>query len=370
VKFVVNRVKRAQSAQGARQPVSEQSVASEHFAAAIHRAIDDPPRPVAEPPVSSPSRKAPAERAAQEPKPSTALAIVKRSPDYGNWSAEGIPFWLSEALKKLEADAERVHGKSEVGRGSLPDAVPASAHRDATEPARPDGEPVTFERRSKGNASPREDTGAMLFAMELKPPENAGPFVPEFQETALPSEADIRADPSPSRLSGLRGMVSATGLKGLNQVRQGEDGAIGPQSGQGMDSAAPAALIEALDEAPVRLGGLRGLATHADLKGLNRQNETPPPPRPKAGQAEKAAAREAQEASPVQRPQAGRSDDSAPEPGDAKASVSKTNGAQTIAAKQEAAPKRQPAPARRGRRSDDEVQILPSKRGQYRRKKR
>jgi len=319
VKFVVNRVKRAQSGQGLRQSVFEQ-VASMHYEAAIRRAIADPPMPSISPEVPT-DVPVPADESV-EPivKPTTALAIVKRSQGIEDWTAPGIPPWLSEALRKLDAEAECRSEVREETRATSEDDLPAEATAPIADGAEREQGPVTFERRSNGNAALRDDTGAMLFAMDLKPSQSADTQASEFHEPAL-SATDAGHENRPSRLNGLRGIVSAAELKGLKPAWHREAGiAPGALSNQKVDRAVIAKNVEAA-ALPVEQG-------QSDLAAQK------------------------------------------PAPASAVAAVTQVEDpGETVTAEAQLRQSKPPVSVRPERSANEEVQILPSKRGQYRRKK-
>jgi hypothetical protein len=170
-----------------------------------------------------------------------------------------------------------------------------------------------------------------------------------------------------SRLSALRGKVSAADLKPLNHGRVPEANEL------------PQALIDALSVAPERLSNLRGLVTPADL------NEMRAPP----GGASIAAEHVSEAGIRADELAANRASGSAQSgtamreetPAEAQAPVefpkaaqsagaqSSDEGSEATAKAEELSPK-QPASASYDERANyGDVQILPSKRGQYRRKK-
>jgi len=303
VRFVVNRVNRVPPGRGRRRPESELDVPA-HFAAAVHRAIADPPKPSVSLASSTPGATGPVEPTPQVPKASTALTIVKRAPEIGDWAAPGIPPWLTDALRKLDAEAEQLTARAEAGQEGPRDLLPVRADSGAGVPAEPKHAAVTFERRSNGNAALRDDTGAMLFGMDLKLSQNADAMLAELQESASSSGAGANPGKEPSRLSGLRGMVSAAELRGLN---------------------------------------------HAWLETIG-----------------------AEQVEVAQKPEEMRSEVITPKSAEDQVVVRQDSSVDCASTAESTAPDSQAIqskPARRDRRVNDEVQILPSKRGQYRRKK-
>jgi hypothetical protein len=144
----------------------------------------------------------------------------------------------------------------------------------------------------------------MLFGMDLKLSQNADAMLAELQESASSSGAGANPGKEPSRLSGLRGMVSAAELRGLN---------------------------------------------HAWLETIG-----------------------AEQVEVAQKPEEMRSEVITPKSAEDQVVVRQDSSVDCASTAESTAPDSQAIqskPARRDRRVNDEVQILPSKRGQYRRKK-
>src|SRR5262249_12872475 len=108
-----------------------------------------------------------------------------------------------------------------------------------------------------GKRAQQERSGAMLFEMNWRAPQ------PKEHETETGEAAsNITRGPTSrrnSRLSALRGKVSATDLRPLDHLRQAGPGSLGEL---------PPEFVDVLRETPERMSSLRGLVTPEDLKDL------------------------------------------------------------------------------------------------------
>jgi hypothetical protein len=369
--FVVNRVRQVQTGsalrdllKARRSAVDGQNVGMrDEFTAAVRRAVDEAPQPVRV------RKRTPREHSEgqskqpkSKPKPTTALTLVKRPPDSSAWSADGVPPWLAEALVQLEAAAPQIEHEPEA-------EVEESAEDAVGEPAQ---EQVSSDGQEDENASQQERSGAMLFEMNWRVTQ------PETADEQEPGEGVSNialglAGSRSSRLNALRGKVSAADLKPLNHSAQSTAGNDGTPQGN-----LPPALVNALREAPQRLNRLRGLVTPADLRELNeaRAPLTVVP----VNETQASAAESRAPAAGESAPQAGGVADAeqpvgvgasiAPPHGTQGAETKPTDEVSESAAKPEDMSNEPTATAEDGQRAKfDEVQILPSKRGQYRRRK-
>ncbi len=378
VGFMLNRVKLANADPKFRGLVESARLVADgealghgrKFAEAVDRALADPPKrtPVAPEPRLQPAGSL--AKAKVEAKPTTALTLIKNAPQSSPWDAPGIPPWLAEALTQIEAEQVPRPEAQGAGLQTGTNRREGSFGAGAYETSATETEPVTSEEQAGGNASHKSESGDMLFEMESKESY-------ESHDPATQSEPGSPAAAKPSRLSGLRGLVSAEGLKELSQAGDAEN-----ESGEPGTSTLPPALVQALHEAPTRLSGLRGLVAPTDLKDLNKDvslagkpltvggegsataNGQEPPVREamtqdkSAAQSEKPA--EAQTYIPF--PETEPAPDTLEMIADFSAGQTKPKPEDVLA--------KSPAPAQsEQRRTFDEVQILPSKRGQYRRKK-
>jgi hypothetical protein len=346
VRFVVNRVKQSYSGRRLSEPIAALGVAPGQFATAVRRALADPAHRSEKdsPPIRTAAEP---EKIAKTPKkPETTTALMKRVPQESPWNAPGIPPWLSDALAQLEKEAARRQTAERPVRATPGEAEPSQQvpAAESDEPAIKELKALTQEDHLKGKESESNQAEAMLFSMDLNMP------VPENESLAPAAGAENartdgqRTEKRQSRLSGLRGMVSATDLRALNQPKQAE---ATPWSVANPHSAVPSSLIGALTDTPGRLTGLKGLVTPADLKELN-QGRPHLPQASGAGEPVPATAQSA--AGPEPRIVEVRPKDAGP--------------------RADAAPSKPPKSVRPERdASFDEVQILPSKRGQYKRKK-
>jgi hypothetical protein len=361
VRFVVNRVKQSHSGRRLSEPVAALGIAPGQFAAAVRRSLADPPHQDEE---SSRPPRAAAEtgKTAKAPKePETPSSMMWWAPQPSAWNAPGVPPWLADALAQLERKvAERSAEQARATPGgakspqqlSAPDQVPAA---ESTEPAVRQFQALPLEDHSKGKESHLSEAEAMLFSMDLNLPKQENePMAPTAGAENAPPEGQ-RAEKRPSRLSGLRGMVTVADLRALSQPKQAEATrwpVADPHQG------VPSSLIGALTETPGRLTGLKGLVTPADLRELNQA-------RPQANgagdhaqaPAQKTMAREPRIVEVAHAPKTDEGPANAPEPAVAKN------------AKFDAVLPKPPESVRPERDVlFDEVLILPSKRGQYLRK--
>lgn len=344
VQYVVNRVKQLHRGHGLSESVAALGVVPGQFAAAVRRALADAPTGNEE---AAAKHRVMAERskpAKAADAPEAAETMMKQEPEPSAWNTLGIPAWLSEALSQLEE--EEAHRPAAAERAQATESSAKSSHE---LPAAKSGEALPFKDRSKGKESHLSEAEAMLFSMDLNMPmrEN-GPTAVAAGAESLPMEG-ARAEKKPSRLSGLRGMVTAAELRALNQPKTAEETrwpVADPQQ------TVPLSLIEALTEAPGRLSGLKGLVAPADLKELKKG-------RPQEQVREQEATEPELRIVEVAR-------------------IVKTNEAQSDAtepvvsmtAECDSVPSKPPESVRPERDGKfGEVQTLPSKRGQYERKR-
>jgi hypothetical protein len=377
VGFLLNRVKLANADPEFRRSVEAARLAADgdasghgqQFAEAVDRALADPPKRT---PVTPAPRLQPAASLAKakvEVKPTTALTLTRNAAGSSPWDGPGIPSWLSEALAQIEAEQTRHLEAQDAEMPAGTNRQPALFETGIYETSATETEQLTSGEQASGNVSQTSGSGDMLFEMESKLPH-------ESRDSAMQSKAVSPAPPRPTRLSGLRGLVSAEGLKELNQAR----GAGYESEGPG-PSTLPPALFQALHEAPTRLSGLRGLVAPADLKDLNKDLSQTGKPLTVGGEGSEPANGQG---APARK--ATNQGESAPQTGKPAEAQTYTPFPETELApgtpelvgdpagqmkpKLEDVPVKPPAPAQRKARVNyDEVQILPSKRGQYRRKK-
>jgi len=368
VRFVVNRVRQRQPGQGLREPLSVPGVAPGQFAEALRRALAEPPNRAAKEPTLRPNTRKLAFGVRPAEKPATALAIVKHAPESPAWQLPGVPSWLSDALVQLEAEAQPATPATEVEaheRTRETDSWGSLAGCDPFEPVRTQPEP--FETGSRGDALHLDDAQDVLFAMDDRSAQDTRGCTP-----APPFVAGSSHEEKPSLLSSLRGKVPVTGLKGMGQARHDEAGAP-PQASE---SEFGAAMPAPFGDEPARLDGLRGLVTPEFLKELSR----PGPPMPEAGVAGEplqgptayffATDREIAETAPGLGPAEPPTGVSVAGPELIGPPAQAATVTEKTARKPKASRSKFAASARRKRPANDEVQTLPSKRGQYRRKSR
>lgn len=373
VEYVVNRVKQSHSSRRLSESVGAMGVVPGQFATAVRRALADAPHRDGENSGPRPATKG-AKTVAKAPEaPESAITIKKRAQEPSaseapGWDAQGIPPWLTEALAQLEAgEGQRPAGveRATPGGANTSNRVPApkSGERVEQEGEQQPGA-LPFEDHLKGKESHQSEAEAMLFSMDLnRSMRENGPRTPAAGAENLPPEGqgaekkEPGAEKKPSRLNGLRGMVTAAELRALNQPKLAEETRWPVAEAQ---QPVPSSLIEALTETPGRLTGLKGIVTSADLKELNQG-------RLQANGAGDHAQSSAGNATAADEPRIVEVV-SAPIPGDAPA-----NGAQPVDAKKmksDAVPPKPPESVRLEREAKfDEIQILPSRRGQYGRKK-
>jgi len=261
---------------------------------------------------------------------------------------------------QLEADAQQAtkaaenEAQNEFQHTAVSEGLFGSSHEDLLESGR-----AGLEAGSSKEAPHPDETEDMLRAAFAKPPANAEDFAPHFEEAA---HSAPKATESASRLSGLRGLVSAADIKRIGRVKQ-EEAEEPPASEDMSDAAMPAPF----GEATAPLAGLRGLVAPADLKELTRGLSKPEagvPVKPVQARAASVLGTDAEqdEVAPAQSPAKTSSAEPMPDGSTAQAE----NGTGKIARKRKASRPKLSASARAKRQPDDEVQILPAKRGQYR----
>jgi hypothetical protein len=406
VQYVVNRVKQAHSSRRLSESAATLGFAPGQFAAAVRRALTDAPHRDEED--SKPRRAAVrAATTADAPEaPETAVTLKKQAAeplasdapgrsasgrnapgwDAPGWNAPGIPAWLSAALSQLEKEetqrpAAQERAQATPGVAESSDEVMAPESNEAREQ---DGEQqqeaLPFEDHLKGKESYLSEAEAMLFSMDMNRSmrengpttaaggaENLPPEGPMPEKKGLGAEKQspgaekqsAGAEKKPSRLSGLRGMVTAAELRALNQPGTAEATrwpVADPQQ------AVPSSLIEALTETAGRLTGLKGIVTPADLKELTQG-------RPQAAEANGGGDHAQSSAGDAMAPEPRIVEVAlAPEPDDGLANVAEKAASRN--AKSDAVPSKPPESVRSGRDNNfGEIQILPSRRGQYGRKK-
>jgi hypothetical protein len=268
------------------------------------------------------------------------------------WTAPGIPPWLADALAQLEKEAAQRSAAREQA-----EATPGGEHptqrvwiSGKTGPAMQRVEPLPFEDRTEGKESHSSEAEAMLVSMNLDPAtQESERMATSAPVSESPSDGN-GAEKKTSRLSGLRGLISAADLRALSQPRPAGAAAC---SGADAEPAVPSTLIEALTETPGRLTGLKGLVTPADLRELNPGRLQPANG---GGDHSQAPARIAMKPGL-------RIVEAAPSPAPPAEAMAK--------AKPGAVPSKPPESVRDEPQAKyDELQILPSKRGQYRGKNR
>ncbi len=369
VGFVLNRVKLPYADDKFRNSAESAHLAAEgeeanpasQFAQAVQRALAEPPkRPPVAPATQLRSSSSPT-KSKDEQKPMTALTIIKKTAPPSPWDAPGVPPWLADALVRIEEEQAGKIVAQDIGTPIEGVHQPALSGTEIYETAVLETEQVTLEDQTSGNASPVNASGDMLFGMETNEP-------PKLPDSATPTEPGTPLRGKATRLSGLRGLVTAADLKELTQAKAVERG-----SEETKPSELPSALIDALNQAPARLSSLRGMVTPEDLKDLNLAKKPPAAPALINGQ-DTPAARvpfTRQDEAGLEEPDVARTPKLFSEPEKAaSAEEPSSDVGGKIAPQSEGAPPITPAKSRRERRGNqDEVQILPSKRGQYGRKK-
>jgi hypothetical protein len=347
VRFVVNRVKRAQLDPNSWRPVGEPGLGSGNIDAAIRRALADSDKQDANARVSSRKGASPSANAEPTQKtttPTTALAVVKRPAADSAWRNPGVPPWLADALTELDAEAQKQMAAAEEAKALAQDANSSDG---GTESALTGHDRRPIGERLNGRASRPGDPGTNLFAMDSK----RSPQADEAPAAGAPLATSAKLlGKKPSRLSELRGMVSAERLRALSQDAEGGR----------TQAPLPEALIEALTEAPARLSNLKDLVTAADLKELNQAS----------AELTDVSVPRIVEAIPPAKPSEKPPTDQLPQPTPKGVNAAQQDSTLTVTEKPDAEMPKSVEPVRREERSKfDDVQILPSKRGQYRRKK-
>jgi hypothetical protein len=350
VRYVVNRAEQPRSGRHPSETEATPGAGPGPFDSAVRRAL---PHESVRNRDNSPARDSALDSrqaASVLKEPDAALAIRKRaaqeSGQPSTWDAPGIPHWLADALSKLDREAAERSVDNEQMQGTK--GADPELQEPAIEEAARHLKALPFEDRREAMESKSDEAEAMLFSMNR----NASRQESDGEAGAAnaPCESE-RTEKKPSRLSGLRGMVTAAELRALNQPKQAEATAVQP--------AVPSSLIDALAETPGRLTGLKGLVTAAELKELN-QGRLQVAEAGGTGEKVEAKSRNAAE-SKLRIVEAA--------PGDRGAMAAGPAASEKMNAKSDAVPAKPPEPTRTGRSEPyGEVQILPSKRGQYGRK--
>jgi hypothetical protein len=386
VGFVLNRVKEAKASVELRRLAAASDISSAQFSAAVERALAHPERKAAAPAKAAPRPRPAASltSAKETPKPATALATVKRAPQSSAWEQPGIPRWLSDALGELDAPHRELTGVQASGRAA--DATAKKSQQEVavddtgSKPLETGTSQATLDRNPNGSAA-RPDQ-AEPSSGNSKDSNGGDGTEPETAQAMSPPVASEASDKKPSRLSGLRGMVSAAHLRELKRPEVAADETTSrPDDFRRKDAKnelparLPSDSAEASNGSATRLDDLRGLITPENLKDLSQAR------RPLAGAGES-----------VERGNGSTTQDSESLPVDAQAATgqlvepevvlplgdleqassmaSETNGAKEAAgAKDTDAPTKPTVASDRERVAPyDEVQVLPSRSGQYRRK--
>ena len=385
VGFVLNRVKEAKASVELRRLAAASDISSAQFSAAVERALADPERKAVTPAKTAPRPRPAASLTSvkETPKPATALVNVKRAPQSSAWEQPGIPRWLSDALGELDAPHQKQTGAPTAGqaanapaKGSLQQIAAGDAVGKPLETGPPQ---ATLGLNPNEGAARSDQAGVELSSGNSKGPN--GGAEPETVQAMPPPEAKELSEKKPSRLSRLRGIVSAVHLRELKRPEAAADEATPqaddarPEEAKNDLSDARLALAEAGNGLAARLNDLRGLITPENLKDLNQAR------RPLFGSgefAERGNGAVVQDSeSPLADAQASANRLVEPEvalplgdPEQTSDAISETNGAkETAEANDTDIPPKPTVVSDRDRVAPyDEVQVLPSRRGQYRRK--
>ncbi|MFZ1940413.1 MAG: hypothetical protein WBA18_17750 [Terracidiphilus sp.] len=340
VGFVLNRVRQARSGltlryllRTGKSNVPRESVGvRKEFKSAVQRALADAPQETLP---AHPRSAASLMGEPEKPWPTTELNVVKHPPQRSASPAQGTSEWLTEAQGRLEEGApqQEIESGKMLASQLLPSQLRPAKERVEFEVRDPgQSQEVTIEAHSSGNASQAQESGAMLFGVGWQGPANVIDSEPKtIQSGRLPAAVET-PQRKPSRLSALRGLVTPESLRDLREAKE-RDG----ENGRAAQTDSAPTLVDFRREIPERLSGLRGIVMPAHLKEAPGTQAAIP-----SSEQEKSAngSEHASEKMPKLKAN--------PEEGSSKP----------------------PSSEPRVKRPDyDDVQILPSKRGQYRRRK-
>jgi hypothetical protein len=381
VGFVLNHVKEPRASVELRRSAAASDIASAQFSVAIQRALAQPPSRAEISAITAPRPQPAASltRGRETPKPATPLANAKRAPQSTAWEQPGIPRWLSDALGELEAPhPEQMGGQPAdvLAEKSRQQTMVGDAGKRPVEAGLPQ---VMLDRN--GGAARTDEADAEQSPQNSKDPNGGNGIKPATEQVMRLPMVEEPLSQKPSRLSGLRGIVSTAHLRELrrpeaaDETRPQPDDAATEQAGNDL----PAALFAPAETGngfSARLGDLRGLIKAENLKDLNQSR----PPLPGSDVVVKPgnglAIQGSEPASPAHaQPSTDRpvEAEAALPSGDLEQTsmmISETNGAKATAEAKDTDVPAKPTVAsdRDGVSSCDEVQVLPSRRGQYRRK--
>jgi hypothetical protein len=356
VRYLANLGKRS-SGQGS-APVAGVGDVPGQFAAAVRRALVDPrKRDEEDLPMQHDARNPP--QSAKAPgNPETASPMTPAQPA---WDAPGIPTWLSDALAQLEDETAQQTAAIEETQARA--SAEAPSDRVSTPGNAEDAVPhftglSDYLRRTESNPS---EAKTMQQPMDMNAETRESQQMEPRAEAAKSMSGGNLAEKRASRLSGLRGMVTAADLRLLSEPKRAE-----MMQRSEAPRGVPASLIEALTEAPGRLAGLKGLVAPADLKELNQARPDSPQSNESgndsSGPALDAMAQEPRivEVTQTQEPEA------EPQAAEERAIARGNSFAANAKAHTDAIALKASESERPERNTkNDEVQILPAKRGQY-----
>jgi hypothetical protein len=373
VGFVLNRVKEVRAGGERRRFSTVPRISSEQFSAAIQRALAHAPHSTQAraKPTLRPQSAASLTQAKEAQKPAIMAASGKRAPELIVWRQPGIPQWMSEALAELEASQPGQGGGQSPNGPAKRDQAEVATSQQADKPIEAGLPRRVFAPNGfapNGSAAPAKQAGAGPSSNSSENPRDGGGIAPEAGQ-AGPAAGEVSGK-SPSRLSGLRGIVSAAHLRELRQAKRlevvvSESASQSGSTGQGQDqdvlpSGMPPTLADAVDSSSrgngTRVGDLRGLVAPEDLKDLN------------LAKGPLSAGDEAPEQ--VSKEQVRKSMPTVDEQGSNSSRTGQVSdvGAGTAAASAGAPSKPTVASERDLRAKNEDIQVLPSWRGQYRKK--
>jgi hypothetical protein len=369
VGFVLNRVKEPRASVAPHRSSSASAISSEQFSAAVRRALAHAPRRTEARPKPTPRPQPAASLTAvrETTKRVNPLANLKQAPQSVTLQTPGVPRWMSDALAELEASHPGHGGKQAADNPAKRNQQENLAGETTKAPMEP-GTPIVMENPSE-SAAPAGQAEGVPFSNGSKDARGGSAITPHTVQAMPASAAGEVSGKRLSRLSGLRGIVSTDRLRELRQSRRleavtSETTAQSYEAGQGqtedaLPSGLPPAAAEAVEgssrgltgRSTARLDDLRGLVGPGDLKELN-QAKSP-----------LTVADEAAE-------QGNRSAPIAEEQTSARKATGEASGPEVDTARTSAGVPSKPTVAseRDHRANYGDVQVLPSWRGQYRKK--
>jgi Mrp family chromosome partitioning ATPase len=289
VGFVLNRVKLAKADSAFRNSVEEieehlrtqgrltdwQTIRSRYFMAKLDRAATEPSVPADSAAANQHnmddhSRRTAETKWAELADDAAPLPELQSEVDPPNWQPDAMPSWLTDALARVEAKNSTPYAQParEQGRG-----MPADAETRRDESAAVKSPPVAEEETSNGTEGHSNISPSMLFNVAPEDLNRAAHPGSQAHDAVQPQERP--ANGQQSRLGSLRSVVSPESLKQLQQARLPEDYVSEAAPAAGKLASQPA-LQDRPGPGSSRLSRLRGFVSTAGLQGIGKPKQPAP----------------------------------------------------------------------------------------------